>query len=192
MTYRSTIYCGRGCLLSQSTQIDDEEREFPFEVTSFKAVASVFSGPSGGWLGPDPSDDNKIQIRHWATNAPEWRQAAQGLSLEGHCQNGSCRAYMQDYVLVKWGYRNGGIFDFFRNDRDVNCPICGRHVQVENFGFYHTRYKVIGSKKETPDGYFQDVNTDWKFASADHYTTFLDDPKSLVHWGQLRIEVQRP
>lgn len=112
--------------------------------------------------------------------------------FKAHCQNVSCPAYDQGYVLVKWGYRNGGVFDVFRNDRDVNCPMCNMYVEVENFGLTNTRYKVVGSKKDNPHGPLQDVNTDWKLVSGNYYTTFLDDPNSLVNWGQLRIEVREP
>ena len=40
-------------------------------------------GPRGGWYGPDPSNDNNIQVRQWSANAPAWRIAVEGLSLEG-------------------------------------------------------------------------------------------------------------
>jgi len=107
----------------------------------------------------------------------------EGLNLEGHCQN------QQSNVIVPWGYRNDGVFDFFRNEGDATCPACGGYVEVQNFIFHKTRYKAVGCKMETLDGPYRDVNSDWKFA---YHTAFLDDPSSLVYWGQLRIEVQRP
>lgn len=143
----------------------------------------------GGWWGPDPSDDNKIARRAWSTAAPAWRIATPGLSLEGHCRNSACGAYNQGYVLAQWGYRNGGVFDLFANYNDVKCPNCQSSIQTENFGFQNTQYKVIGQKKNNA-GFIDSVNTNWTWASPNYYTTFLNDPGSLGHWGQLRIEVK--
>jgi len=200
MAYGPSLYYGGGFISRDWTQINDESRNFRFGVAhfttpisaSFSGIRGFSGGPRGGWRGPDPSNDNNIQMRQWSANAPAWRIAVQGLSLEAHCRNGSCPAYNQGYVLVKWGYRNGGVFDIFRNDRDANCPMCNSYVAVENFGLNNTHYKVVGSKKDNPYGPLQDVDTGWKFASSSYYTTFLDDPNSLVNWGQLRIEVRRP
>ncbi|OCK87184.1 uncharacterized protein K441DRAFT_701451 [Cenococcum geophilum 1.58] len=197
MAYGSSLYYGGGFISRDWTQTDDESRNFSLceafvNVSGLSGPRGFSGGPRGGWRGPDPSVDKNIQERQWNANAPAWRIAVEGLSLEAHCRNGSCPAYNQGYILVKWGYRNGGVFDIFRNDRDANCPMCNMYVEVENFGFTNTRYKVVGSKKDNPHAPLQDVNTDWKLVSGDYYTTFLDDPNSLVNWGQLRIEVQRP
>ena len=111
---------------------------------------------------------------------------------KAHCQNSSCRAYNGGYVLVKWGYRNGGVFDFFRNERDCECPICGQYVQPENFGFNNTDYKVVGYKRDRLNGPYKDINTDWKYAPSSHYTTFKDGEEDMVYWGKLEIRVRRP
>ena len=69
--------------------------------------------------------------------------------------------------------------------------MCGQYVQTKNFGFYDTWYKIVGCKKDTPAGYFQDVDSGWEYAPTKHYTTFLDSPEDLVYWGQLQIKVSQ-
>ena len=88
------------CCLSTSkvvnswTQINDESRDRRLAVvhcettiiaspSGFSASRGFSGGPRGGWRGPDPSDDNNIQERQWNANAPAWRIAVEGLSLEG-------------------------------------------------------------------------------------------------------------
>ncbi|RHZ64240.1 hypothetical protein Glove_326g120 [Diversispora epigaea] len=180
--------------MSNNIRCEDEEQNTSSYSSSYSyahsvplmGAATIAFGPIGGIPLTDPSNKQKRTKRDWSSSAPVWRTAARGLSLEAHCYNSSCQAYNGGYVLVKWGYRD---FDFFRNDRDVNCPMCGRHVQTENFGFYNTYYKVVGSKKDTPNGYFQEVDSGWEYAPTQHYTTFLDSPDDLVYWGQLQIKV---
>ena len=94
------------CCLSTSkvvnswTQINDESRNLRLGVAHFTTTITasssglsslrelschhgLSSGPRGGWYGPDPSNDNNIQVRQWSANAPAWRIAVEGLSLEG-------------------------------------------------------------------------------------------------------------
>lgn len=196
--------------------MSDDEREtsgVEIPVGRCCAAVSLGLGPGVGLHLPDPSNDNAIVRINWDFNSPEWRAATHGLniegitnlkvkvlvytiylaylSLKGHCKNSSCRAY-NETVTVKWGYRNDGVFDCFLNNDDCNCPLCNQHVEPENFGFSYTYYKVTGYKRDNIDGPLQNVDEDWKFASADHYTTFKNNEEDLVYWGQLVINVKHP
>ena len=45
---------------------------------------TAYAGPRGGTGHlPDLSNKDKIAKRDWNYNAPEWRKAVEGLSLEG-------------------------------------------------------------------------------------------------------------
>ncbi|CAG8665668.1 7724_t:CDS:2 [Ambispora leptoticha] len=169
-----------------NVRYEDEEQNSSYRSYAHN-VPIQFFGPSGT-PAPDPSNKSKLTTRSWNSNAPKWRTAAGGLSLEAYCYNSSCQAYNKGYVLVKWGYRD---FDFFLNDRDVGCPMCGRYVQTKNFGFCSTWYKVVGCKRDKPDEPLQHVDTEWDFVSNDRYYTFLDSPEDLVYWGQLKIKVSK-
>ncbi|CAG8455810.1 26231_t:CDS:2 [Gigaspora margarita] len=95
---------------------------------------------------------------------------------------------LQKEDMNKWGYRD---FDFFDDDENVKCPMCGQYVQTKNFGLYDAWYKVVGRKKERIGGPSQAVDSGWEYAPTSHYTTFLDSPEDLVYWGQLKIKVSQ-
>ncbi|KAF8462287.1 hypothetical protein BDZ91DRAFT_734868 [Kalaharituber pfeilii] len=149
----------------------------------------AYIGPAAGSCLPDISDDSKIDKRAWSKRAPEWRHAVDGLNLEGDCKNSACRAYKKR-VIVTWGYRNDGVFDFFRNQQDCECPLCGSFVDPVNFAFTKTYYRVSGYKKDKKDGPFKDVKTPWHYA-PNSYVTFHEREEDLVYWGKLKIQVKK-
>ena len=113
--------------------------------------------------------------------------------LKGHCGNKSCEAYEGGYLLIQWGYRNGGVFDCFLNDEDCRCPMCGGYVEPTNFGFFNTNYKVTGTKKAGKGKPLEKVDKPWKLIpEEDGYTTFKDSDDNMVNWIKLIITVKRP
>ncbi|KAF8454831.1 hypothetical protein BDZ91DRAFT_747271 [Kalaharituber pfeilii] len=156
---------------------------------SLTSGLGAFLGPATGFgLRPDISDDSKIHKRAWSKSAPEWRHAVNGLNLEGDCTNSSCRAYGRR-VIIKWGYRNDGLFDFFRNQQDCACPLCASFVDPVNFGFANTYYQVSGYKKDKLDSPYKDVETPWHYA-PNCYVTFKEQEEDMVYWGKLEIRVK--
>ncbi|KAL7270449.1 hypothetical protein RUND412_006847 [Rhizina undulata] len=163
--------------------MSEDERE---ETQHFH-LASAFGTPF-----VDPSNDQKIVQQQWNKNAPDWRQAVHGLNLDGTCENKSCRAYKKR-ILCKWGFRNNGVFDFVHDQSECKCPICGKFVEPKNCGFCDTFYRATGLKKPIKGGgpFVKLKDVTWKWAPADHYTTFKEMQEDLVIWGKLKLEVKR-
>ncbi len=61
---------------------------------------------------------------NFTNDAPTWRTAAGGLSLEGTCRNRKCEAYKESVVMSK-GYKD---FDLVRDSKTFRCPACKQPV----------------------------------------------------------------
>lgn len=121
----------------------------------------------------------------WNKNAPEWRIASKGFSLEGKCTNKDCRAYNNNVII------NMGVPCLFKlglptDDQQTKCPLCEKHVKAVNCGFNNCefRYKAL---VETDEG-LEKKESDWKEIKDVYYT--FDESKSLKY-SSLVIEVKQ-
>ncbi|EGZ22190.1 hypothetical protein PHYSODRAFT_299596 [Phytophthora sojae] len=79
------------------------------------------------------------------SKAPDWRTCAEGLNLEGECENDDCEAF-GNMVIHQFGFDS---FNLMRDHR-VPCPNCEKDFKPVTCGFHRCVWKFDG--KLSDDG----------------------------------------
>ncbi|GBB96305.1 hypothetical protein RclHR1_02720020 [Rhizophagus clarus] len=174
-------------LIFAGKQLEDYQTLGFYKIGNGSTIHLVVRLSGGGGFNFAPFQDlsKPTLAKSWNTDAPSWRNAVNGLNIEGYCKNYSCKASGRR-VIVQWGYND---FDFFQDEHKSRCPLCEQYVTPTTCGFTNTFWKFQGSKKvdgKPPEK----IDSDWKFAPSDKYTTF--EGEDLVIWMNLVIKVRRP
>ncbi|CAG8624154.1 10985_t:CDS:2 [Funneliformis caledonium] len=127
--------------------------------------------------------------RKWFFTAPDWREACNGLNLEGKCKNPSCNAYKK-LVIHQWGFKNSGLFSYHDNSHKCKYPLYNKHLKPITCGFANCEWKITGSKRDDKEEPPKKVNSGWQIALDNGYTTFEDNLVDLAIWDNLQIEVK--
>jgi len=77
-------------------------------------------------------------------------------------------------------------FRFCIDSERCTCPLCRRRFQEETCGFYATEYRYHGYQ----EGNSTKIDSGWRKAPNNGYTTFDDSPEHFVPWRQLTIEAK--
>ena len=129
----------------------------------------------------DVGDKSGPLTQQWNKNAPNWRIAAKGLSLEGTCTNSQCKAHNKVVVMNQY-YTD---FDLIHEAYKCKCPMCDGHVQPTICGFNNCEYKVIYCKVvagERPERGIPDLTS-----VGDEYKTYTPDNNGTAYFSALKI-----
>ena len=86
---------------------------------------------------------------------------------------------------MSWGYKN---FDWINDKQNCKCPLCGKYVSPETFGFVNTEQKKFKGTVEV-DGKKEEKSCDWQWTPENTHTKF-DDMEQLS-WSSLLIELNK-
>jgi hypothetical protein len=109
----------------------------------------------------------------WNDDAPAWREASDGLCLEGKCKNSSCEAFGNMVVInmgVPISYKIG-----MPGQWNTDCPRCLNHVDTNTCGFNNCSFRYVGIMN-TPNGPVR-RRSEWK-QIGDIYYRFDEGKKS--------------
>ena len=149
----------------------------------------------GGPIGAefvDVSREDAMYTQQWNQDAPDWRVATEGLSLEGECTNSKCQAYNQ-MVIYNHGFQP---FDLCENSTieaipqtKAYCPICKEYIKVIKPGFNNCYYRIEGLKLHPKENQIHMLKP-WTEVN-DEYLTYDEQEAGITTWLYLYIHVRK-
>jgi len=123
----------------------------------------------------------------FSDKAPKYREAINGLNLEGLCTNALCEANGK-MVIVKMG---SGIFDLIEDQHLSKCPLCEKYVNPETCGFTNCTYSFTGTKKDKPSSPPENVSSPSETLVGNIYHRYCPlNEEDKVQWIRLKIYTQ--
>ncbi|KAA6397807.1 MAG: putative Polyubiquitin [Streblomastix strix] len=135
-------------------------------------------------LGGDPpklfvdvAGSNTLVNRNWNDTAPEWRQTAPGLGIEGTCTNERCVAFGQIVIHM------ARFTDYDLQFSQAQCPMCDNSIMPITSGFSECVWRIHFKK----DGMVSRIP--WKI-EGDQYTAFDEHKAGTSEYARLIIHTR--
>ena len=176
-------------LIFAGKQLDDGRTVQSYGIRD-DAILHMVLRLRGGGGGPptlfaDVSNTNAVITRPWSESAPNWRVVKDGrMSLEGICENESCRAH--GHMVIHNEINSE--FDLILDAGLVCCPICHKKVIPKKPGFNNCFYRIEGIKAEEElDG--EIFIKDWKRV-GNNYETYNEGEAGEAKWKRLQFFIR--
>lgn len=129
----------------------------------------------------DVTAESSLMLSHWSRDAPRWRTAAKGMTLEGACRNPACIAHGK-MVIHNWGFESP--FDLQKHRDDAVCPMCSMHIDVTKPGFNNCFYKIVAGSPSISSSLL--YTKPWS-PVGDAYLTYDELEAGMVQYTTLQI-----
>lgn len=130
---------------------------------------------------------NKLEQKknlQFSKTAPSYRQAGQGLNMEGKCTNQECVAgKVGAFVIIHKGL---GQFNIAKEQFKSSCPACDKNIEPNNLlnlGFWDCHYQISGHQTKPEKKLVEGAA---EKAPKTHYTTFATGDNGS--WSYLEVE----
>ena len=137
----------------------------------------------------DLSNPGTMKQVQFNPNAPNYRIAPRGLSIEGYCRSSKCTAYNK--LVIDKGHAMGN-FDLMLDEHKCKCPKCNEGIALETCGFWGCEWRYSGIQHPAQGGAPKKVNhLEWIKASDSAYDRFEEASKGKgAAWSRLLIQTR--